>query len=124
MGKLNDDDPELAEKSLRNVRDLVDRLEREQIGKHSERRIMLVLGALVVALVLSVGLALALKSIKEKDLEALQRCEMDQQVSLVWKEVERLKKERPDLPQRDIQGLVETKRPQFKEAAKALCAPK
>ena len=124
MKKNDDNDPDLAEKSLRNVRDLVDQLEREQMGRHSEKRILLVLGALVVALVLAVGLAVALKGMKEKDLATLQRCEMDHQVSLVWKEMERLKKERPDLAQRDIQAMVETKRPQFKEAAKALCAAK
>jgi hypothetical protein len=121
---MTDHEREQKVKALRKVRRLVDHLERDRLGAHNERTIILVLGALVVALVLSVGLALFLKSMKEKDLEVIQRCEMDHQVSLVWKEMETLKKERPDLRPDELQWLVDRKRPQFKEAAKALCAHK
>ena len=121
---MTDHEHEQKVKALRKVRRLVDHLERDAMDARGERRIVLVLGALVVALILTVGLALFLKSMKEKDLEVIQRCEMDHQVSLVWKEMERLKKERPDLRPDEIHGIVDAKRPQFKEAAKVLCAKK
>jgi hypothetical protein len=116
-------EPDLEE-TYRNVRDLVDRLERENTPWHHEKRMIIGLGALALALVGALGIAMVLKGTRDRDLEKLQRCEMDQQVQLVWKEMEALKGKHPELDRAQLTVIVESKRPQFREAAKAYCAAK
>jgi hypothetical protein len=116
-----DYDRELQEQSLLNVRDLVDKLEREQIGWKKEKVILLSIGMLVLALVGALGVALTLDTSRKVDLER-HRCEVEHQSGLAWKEMELLKKTRPELGPGEVQALVDSKRAQFKDASRAACA--
>ena len=113
----------MQEQALRNARVLLDRLEREDPAWAKEKRLMLVVGVLLAALVGTVGIAMLLKEPKEQDL-ARHRCEMEQQVARVWQETEKLKAQNPGMPSHDLQMQVEAKRAEFKVAAKATCATK
>lgn len=108
------------ERTVRNVRDLVDKLERDQLGWRDEKRLLKLLGVILFAVVGFLGIAYMLRGTKEKDVERL-RCEMEQQVALVWKETEAMKAQHPDMDAKQVQAAVEAKRPAFKEAAKAAC---
>ena len=107
----------------KELKKLMEQVERDQASRSGEKKMIMLIGMLVLALVASVGLAMFMKSPKEQDL-ARARCEMDQQVSLVWKETEAIKVTHPGINPREIQDRIEAKRPEFKEAARAFCAPK
>ena len=112
----------LDEQTFRNVEELM-RAERAQLGWHKEKKLLLLLGVVVIATLGFVGLAMVTSGSKEKDLER-HRCEMDYQVGAVWKETEALKKSRPDLDANKRQDLVDAKRGEFKDAARAACTGK
>jgi len=98
---------------------LMDEVEREK----GEKKLLLIIGVLVAALVASVGLAMFMKAPKEQDL-ARSRCEMEQSVAMVWKETEAMKAANPGIGAQQLRDRVEAMRPQFKEKAHALCASK
>jgi len=98
---------------------LMDEVEREK----GEKKLLLIIGVLVAALVASVGLAMFMKAPKEQDV-ARQRCEMDQSVAMVWKETEAMKSANPGMDPQEVRKRIEAMRPEFKEKARAICAAK
>jgi hypothetical protein len=110
----------LQQKELKR---LMDQVAHDQSARSGEKKMLMLIGMLVLALVASVGLAMFMKAPKEQDL-ARSRCEMDQTVSLVWKETEAIKVTNPGINAREIQDRIEARRPEFKEAARAFCASK
>jgi hypothetical protein len=102
---------------------LMDAVETEQTIQRSEKKMLMIIGVLVVGLVASVGLAMFMKSPKEQDI-ARQRCEMDHSVSLVWKETDALKAANPGIDAKALRDRVEAKRAEFKDQARAYCATK
>ena len=120
---MNEHERKIQEQALRNARVLLDRLERDDPGWAREKKLILVVGMLLVALVATVGIAMMLKAPKEQDL-ARHRCEMEQQVASVWKATEALKHSNPGMNPREMQDQVEARRGEFKDAAKVACAPK
>jgi hypothetical protein len=77
-------------------------------ARRARKKLLLVIGVLVVALVASVGLAMMMKAPKEQDL-ARARCEMDQSVAMVWKEQESLKAANPGIDAAELRQKVEAK---------------
>jgi hypothetical protein len=106
----------LQQKALKRLMDDVER-------QKGEKKLLLVIGVLVVALVASIGIAMMMKAPKEQDL-ARARCEMDQSVAMVWKEQESLKAANPGIDPGELRQKVEAKRPEFKEKARVACAGK
>jgi hypothetical protein len=120
---MNEHERKIQEQALRNARVLLDRLERDDPARAGERKLMLVVGMLVLALVATVGIAMMLQAPKEKDL-ARHRCEMEAQVASVWKATEALKQSSPGMNAGEMQNRVEARRGEFKDAAKVACAAK
>ena len=116
--RMREDEREttLQQKALKR---LMDEVEREK----GEKKLLLIIGVLVVALVATVGLAMMMKAPKEQDL-ARQRCEMDQSVAMVWKETEALKHANPGMDPGELRKKVEAMRPELKEKARLACAAK
>jgi len=118
--KTKSDHQDDLERSYRDVRALVDKIEAEKLGSGKEKQMLLILALVGVAVVGSLGIAMMMGGTQEKDLER-HRCETDYQVKKVWDYTEALKKERPNLSSKDFAGDVNSKRAQFKEEAKAAC---
>jgi hypothetical protein len=120
---MEDHDTLLKQKALRNARNLVDKLEREEsgLGWKKEKQLLLLLGVVAVAVVGFVGLSMMMSGSKEKDLER-HRCEMDYVVKRVWEYTEELKRQNPAANAGDFAGQVDKRRAEFKDAAKAACA--
>jgi hypothetical protein len=114
---------EFQRRALTNVRHLVDKLEVQELTWRTEKKIILILGVLVVAMAGFVGIAMVFGSSKEKDLER-HRCEMEKQVAFVWEFNRQIKAERPNLAPGEVDAQVDAKRAEFKEAAKRACAGK
>ena len=121
--KTKSDQQDDLERSYRDVRALVDKIEAEKLGSGKEKQLLLLLALVGVAVVGTLGIALMMGGTKEKDLER-HRCETDYQVKKVWDYTEALKKEHPNLSPKDFAGDVNSKRGQFKEEAKAACDKK
>jgi len=121
--KTKSDHQDDLERSYRDVRDLVDKIEAEKLGSGKEKQLLLLLGLVGVAVVGTLGIAMMMGGTKEKDLER-HRCETDYQVKMVWDYTEALKKKHPNVPPKDFVGEVDSKRAQFKEEAKAACGKK
>ena len=115
---MRDDEREITLQG-RQLKKLMDEVEREK----SERKLMLIIGMLVLALVASVGLSILMKSPKEQDI-ARSRCELDQSVGMVWKETEAVKHANPQMDTTEVRKMVDAKRGEFKEASRAACASK
>ena len=120
---MDEHERKLQEQALRNARVLLDRLQKDDPGWQGEKKMILIVGMLVLALVATVGIAILLKEPKEKDL-ARHRCEMEYQVAQVWKETEAMKQRSPGMDPSEMQGKVDARRAEFKDAAKAACATK
>ena len=118
----HDHDAELKKHALRNVRDLVDRIERDDIGWQGEKQMLLVLGLLALAIVGFVGLAMMMGPSRSKDLERFQ-CEQDFQTKGVIEYSESLKAE-PGVDPAEAARRLQDKRTQLKAAAKEACAKK
>jgi len=118
-GKARDRDD--VERTFRDMQDIVAAAQREKIGWHKEKQLLLLLGVVAIAVVGFVGVAMLTGGSKEKDL-ARHRCEMDHQVKSVWDYSEKLKKEQPGIAPNDVDARVDQKRPEFSAAAKAACA--
>jgi hypothetical protein len=118
-GKARDRDD--VERTFRDMQDIVAAAQREKIGWHKEKQLLLLLGVVAIAVVGFVGVAILMGGSKEKDL-ARHRCEMDYQVKSVWDYSEKLKKEQPGIAPNDVDARVDQKRPEFSTAAKAACA--
>ena len=99
------------------IKRLLDEAEREK----GEKKLLLLIGMLVAALVASVGLAMFMKAPKEQDV-ARARCEMDKAIALGWKESESMKAANPEMDKKEIRDKVEAMRPKFKDQARAECA--
>ena len=121
--KTKSDHQDDLERSYRDVRALVDKIEAEKMGSGKEKQLLLILAVVGFAVVASLGIAMMMSGPKEKDLER-HRCETDYQVKKVWDYTESLKKEHPNTSPRDFAGQVDSKRSQFKDEAKAACAKK
>ena len=121
--KTKSDHQDDLERSYRDVRALVDKIETEKMGWGKEKQLLLLLGLVGVAVVGSLGIAMMMSGSKEKDLER-HRCETDFQVKRIWDYTEALKTEHPDLSPNDLAGQVDSKRAEFKEAAKTACGGK
>ena len=118
-GKARDRDD--VERTFRDMQDIVAAAQREKIGWHKEKQLLLLLGVVAIAVVGFVGVAMLTGGSKEKDL-ARHRCEMDHQVKSVWDYGEKLKKEQPGIAPNDVDARVDRKRAEFSAAAKAACA--
>ena len=114
------DDPDL-ERSILNARDLIERMERENESHKREVKMVLLIGMLVVALGLSLTIAMMLQGPKEQELER-HRCEMDKQVQLVWDYRKQLESQPNSGGAIEIQKRVDARRDEFQAAAKAACA--
>jgi len=121
--KNKSDHQDDLERSYRDVRALVDKIEAEKLGSGKEKQLILLLGVVGVAVVGTLGIAMMMGGTKEKDLER-HRCETDYQVKKVWDYTEALKKEHPKMAPKDYAGDVNSKRAQFKDEAKAACDKK
>jgi hypothetical protein len=118
-GKARDRDD--VERTFRDMQDIVAAAQREKIGWHKEKQLLLLLGVVAIAVVGFVGVAILMGGSKEKDL-ARHRCEMDYQVKSVWDYSEKLKKEQPGIAPNDVDARIDQKRAEFSAAAKAACA--
>jgi len=121
--KTKSDHQDDLERSYRDVRALVDKIEAEKMGSGKEKQLLLILAVVGFAVVGSLGIAMMMGGTKEKDLER-HRCETDYQVKKVWDYTEALKKEHPNMAPKDFAGDVDAKRSQFKAEATAACAKK
>src|SRR5438045_5275863 len=101
------------------IKRLMDEVEREK----GEKKLLLIIGVLVAALVATVGLAIMMKAPKEQDV-ARARCEMDKSIALGWKESESMKAANPAIDPKELRDKVDAMRPKFKEQARAECASK
>jgi uncharacterized membrane protein len=101
------------------IKRLMDEVEREK----GEKKLLLIIGVLVAALVASVGLAIMMKAPKEQDVTRA-RCETDKAIALGWKETEAMKATHPGMDPKELRDKIEAMRPQFKEQARAECASK
>ncbi len=116
------DDQERKEQEAA-LQEMMNRLQREDPVWAREKKLMMIVGMLVVALVATVGIAMLLKAPKEEEL-ARHRCETEQSVAMTWKQTQSLKAANPGMTSREMQSEIEAKRSEFKEAAKAACATK
>jgi hypothetical protein len=101
------------------IKRLMDEVEREK----GEKKLLLIIGVLVAALVATVGISIMMKSPKEQDV-ARARCEMDKSIALGWKETESMKATNPGMDPKELRDRIEAMRPKFKEQARAECASK
>ena len=113
----------MKQQALRNARDLVDELEKEdaKFGWQKEKKLLLSLVVAAIAVVGFLGLSMIMGGSKEKDL-ARHRCEQDYVVKKVWEYGEELKKSHPGASTNQLAPQVDLKRSEFKDAAKAACA--
>jgi hypothetical protein len=115
---MRDDDRETTLQGAALKR-LLDEAERQK----GEKKLLMIIGVLVAALVASVGLAMFMKAPKEADI-ARQRCEMDKAIALGWKETETMKAANPGIDPKELRDKIEAMRPRFREQARAECASK
>ena len=123
MAETNETQRDLEQRALRNVRALVDSLERLDPPRPSRMPMLLMAGAVCVTLV---GLAIAAwvqggEETKERERRI---CETDAWAKLSGERERQLRQEHPDLPYERLQKKLELERPALMAKSKRACDPR
>jgi hypothetical protein len=111
----------LEQKALRNVRGLLDRLERDSAGRRKREKWLILVAIAPLLLLVAISVSSPLKPVTSP-MTAAQACEMDTWNAKASEFVRKVQESNPEMPYREVREQLKASRPALMAAARTECA--